>query len=257
MSQPRVYRTEAVVLKGSDFGETDKVLTLYTLHHGKIRVIAKGVRRPGSRLGGHLDLLTRSQLMLAHGRNLDIVTQVETIDSFMGLRDDLWRASLGYTVAELLDRMTEEGHEDRATFASLVEVLGRISSDPDPELAVRLFEAQLLERLGYRPQLRACVRCGAEMRRVDCYYSAPAGGVLCPTCGPTDAAARPLSANGFAMLRLLQGGDYALAARVRKDDALRGEVEAILRDQIRYLLERDLKSSAFLTRLRAMTPSAR
>jgi hypothetical protein len=80
--------------------------------------------------------------------------------------------------------------------------------------------------------------------------------VLCPTCGPTDPAARPLSANCFAMLRLLQGGDYVLAGRVRKDDALRGEVEAILRDQIRYLLERDLKSTAFLTRLRAMTPSA-
>ena len=80
MSQPRVYRTEAVVLKGVDFGETDKVLTLYTLHQGKLRVVAKGVRRPGSRLGGHLDILTHSQLLLAHGRNLDIVTQAETID---------------------------------------------------------------------------------------------------------------------------------------------------------------------------------
>src|ERR1044071_1373373 len=182
MSQPRVYRAEAVVLKGVDFGETDKVLTLYTLQQGKLRVVAKGVRRPGSRLGGHLDLLTHSQLLLAHGRNLDIVTQAETIDPFIGLRDDLWRASLGYVVSELLDRMTEEGHEDRATFASLVEVLGRVAADPDPELAVRLFEAQLRERLGYRPQLRACVRCGAELRRVDCYYSSAAGGVLCPTC---------------------------------------------------------------------------
>src|SRR3989442_1892348 len=163
MSQPRVYRTEAVVLKGSDFGEADKVLTLNRLHHGKIRVVAKGVRRPGSRLGGHLDLLTRSQLMLARGRNLDIVTQVETIDSFMGLRDDLWRASLGYIVAELLDRMTEEGHEDRATFASLVEVLGRIAADPDPELAVRLFEAQLLERLGQPAPLRPRLRRGPGM----------------------------------------------------------------------------------------------
>ena len=256
MSQTRVYRTQAVVLKATDLGEADRVLTLYTLHHGKIRAVAKGVRRPGSRLGGHLDLLTHSQLMLAHGRNLEIVTQVETIHSFLGLRDDLWRAGLAYTVAELVDRLTEDGHEDRASFEALVEALDRVASDADAELAVRLFEATLLERLGYRPQLHDCVRCRAEMRRVDCYYSAPAGGVLCPLCGPSDAAARPISANAFAMLRLLQAGDYAVVKRVRKQAALRSEVEAIQRDQIRYLLERDLKSSAFLTRLRAMAAPA-
>jgi DNA repair protein RecO (recombination protein O) len=256
MNQPRVYRTEAVVLKGTDLGETDKVLTLYTLHHGKIRAVAKGARRPGSRLGGHLDMLTHSQLQLAHGRNLDIVTQVETIDSFLGLRDDLWRAGLAYTVAELIDRMIEDGHEDQPTFVALVSALHRVAADPDPELAVRLFEVSVLDRLGYRPQLHQCVRCRAELKRVDCYYTAAAGGVLCPRCGPTDTTARPISANGFAMLRVLQSGDYAVASRVRKDEALRGEVEVILRDQIRHVLERELKSSAFVTRLRAMAAPA-
>lgn len=249
---PRVYRTEGVVLKGADVGEADKVLTIYTLHHGKVRAIGKGVRRPGSRLGGHLDLLTRSQLMLARGRNLDYVTQVETIDAFRGLRDDLLRASHAYTVAELVDRMTEDGHEDRPTFDALVEALGRVAIDPDPELAVRTFEITLLDRLGYRPQLRTCVRCQAELRRADCFYSPAAGGVLCPDCGLTDPAARPLSANAFAMLRVLQSGGFGLASTVRKDEALRRELEATLCAQIQYLLERDLKSSAFLTRVRAV-----
>jgi DNA repair protein RecO (recombination protein O) len=252
MAAPRAYRTEAVVLKATDLGEADRILTLFTLHHGKLRVVGKGVRRPGSRLGGHLDLLTHASLMLARARSLDIVTQVETLHSDMAMRDDLWRTGLACSVAELVDRLTEEGHEDRATFAALLEVLDRVATDPDPELAVRLFEATLLDRLGYRPQLHACVRCRAELRRVDSFYSAPAGGVLCPACGPTEPTARPISANAFAMLRLLQAGSHDVVSRVRKDEDLRREIEVVLRDQIRYLLERDLKSASFLNRLRAM-----
>jgi len=255
MAAPRVYRAEAVVLKASDLGEADRLLTLFTREHGKVRAAGKGVRRPSSRMGGHLDLLTHANLMLARARSLDIVTQVETRDAYLGLRDDLWRAGLACSVAELVDRLTEEGHEDRATFDALIEALGRVATDPDPELAVRLFEAALLDRLGYRPQLHECVRCRDQLRRADSFYSALAGGVLCPSCGPRDGSARPISANAFAMLRLLQAGDHAVVARVRKDDELRGEVEAVLRDQIRYLLERDLKSAAFLSRLRAMAPA--
>ena len=257
MRNARVYRTPAVVLKRVDFGEADKVLTLFTPFHGKIRTVAKGVRRPGSRLGGHLDLLDHSQLLIAHGRNLDIVTQAETIDAFIGLRDDLVRASHGYQVAELVDRMTEEGHEDRPTFEALVEVLRRVAEDEDPDLAVRAFEVTLLDRLGYRPQLHTCVRCQRKLERADSYYDPAAGGVLCPDCGPTDAAARPISANAFAMLRLLQSGDYATARRVRQSEGLKREVEAAVNRQVQYVLERELKSTQFLGRVRAMSSAAR
>ena len=252
MRSQRVYRADAVVLKASDFGEADKALTLFTLQHGKLRAIAKGARRPGSRLGGHVDVLTHANLMLARGRNFEIVTQAETVEPFLRLRDDLWRASLGYQLAELVDRMTEEAHEDGPLFESLVEALGRITADPDPELAVHLFEATLLDRLGYRPQLHTCLGCGKPLERVDSYYSAPAGGVLCPLCGPRDTNARPLSANAFALLRLLQSGDYRTLQRVRRDEPLRRAVDDALTAQVRYVLERDLKSTAFLNRIRAL-----
>jgi DNA repair protein RecO (recombination protein O) len=254
MRNQRVYRAEVVVLKASDFGEADRALTLFTAHHGKVRAIAKGARRPGSRLGGHVDLLTHANLLLARGRNFEIVTQAETVEPFLGLRDDLWRAGLGYQIAELVDRMTEEGHEDRPLFEALLEALRRIDAEPDPEPAAQLFEVTLLDRLGYRPQLRNCLGCGATLERVDSYYSPSTGGVLCPLCGPRDASARPLSANAFALLRLLQSGDYATLARVRKSEPLRREVGDVLRNQVRFLLERDLKSSAFLSRVRAMVP---
>jgi DNA repair protein RecO (recombination protein O) len=252
MRNQRVYRTEAIVLRASDFGEADRLLTLFTAHHGKIRAIAKGARRLNSRLGGHIDLLMHVQLQIAHGRTFEIVTQAATIESFLHLRDDLWRASNGYELAEILDRLTEEGHDDRPLFDALLDALRRVDASPDAELAVQMFEATLLDRLGYRSQLHTCITCGSPLERVDCFYSAAGGGVLCPSCGVRDGGARPLSGNAFATLRLLQSADYATLQRVRRDEPLRREVEETLHSQIRYVLERDLKSTAFLTRLRAM-----
>src|ERR687885_415233 len=89
-----VYRTEAIILRRSDFGEADRILTLYTPRYGKRRAIAKGVRKTTSRLAGHVELFTRVQLRLAEGRNLDIVTQAQIIAPYRALREDLERISL-------------------------------------------------------------------------------------------------------------------------------------------------------------------
>ena len=256
MAQARVYRTEAVVLKGMDLGEADRILTLFTPFNGKLRVVGKGVRKPGSRSGGHLDLLTHAQLLIARARNLDIVTQAETIDPFLALRDDLWRTTLGYHVAELVDRLTEEDHEDRAIFLALVDVLGHIAHDEHPDVAVRLFEVRILEALGYRPQLESCIRCQATLERANCFFNAAMGGVLCPACGPLVGTARPISANAFALLRVLQRGDAATIGRVRHNQKLWDEVEAIESMQLAVVLERDLKSTAFLNRVRGMATDA-
>ena len=107
----RVYRTEAVVLRHSDFGEADRLLTVFTPYMGKLRLLAKGVRKPGSRKAGHLDLFTRTQLLVARGRNLDIITQAQTIEPYLPLRRDLWRMSHGCYAAELLDSFSEEQSE--------------------------------------------------------------------------------------------------------------------------------------------------
>src|SRR5579864_2914277 len=93
MRESRVYRTEAIVLKGYDYGEADRILTLLTPHLGKLSAIAKGVRRTKSRMSGHVDLFTRSSLLIARGRQLDIITQADTLENFRPVRSDLWRSS--------------------------------------------------------------------------------------------------------------------------------------------------------------------
>src|SRR6266516_3377843 len=108
MKAPRVYRTEAVVLKGYDYGEADRILTLLTPEHGKVRAIAKGVRRTKSRKAGHLDLFTRSNLLLAHGRELDVLTQAEALETFRPVRENLWLSTCAHYVSELVDSLTAE-----------------------------------------------------------------------------------------------------------------------------------------------------
>ena len=127
MPRERLYRAEAIVLRRMNLGEADRLLTLYTPEWGKIRVLAKGVRKPTSRKAGHLELFTHSRLLIAKGRSLDIVTQAETITPFLLLRKDLIRTSYAYYVAELVDRFLEEGEESPALFRLLLESLGHLS----------------------------------------------------------------------------------------------------------------------------------
>jgi len=112
MARPRVYKTEAIVLKRINLGEADNIITLYTPNFGKIRAVAKGVRRPKSKLGGHLDLLTQSALLLAQGQNLDIITQAQSIESFLTLKSDIKRISCAFYIAELVDQFTVEHVEN-------------------------------------------------------------------------------------------------------------------------------------------------
>ena len=121
MSQLHIYRTEAVVLRRHDFGEADRILTLYSPWRGKFRAIAKGVRRPKSRLGGHVELFTHVNVLVAEGRNLDIVTQAEAIRPFGRIRDDLWKTAYASYVAELVDRFTEEHLGNEPVFDLLLQ----------------------------------------------------------------------------------------------------------------------------------------
>jgi len=129
MRSPHSYSTEAIVLKRSDLGEADRILTLFTPGKGKIHAVAKGTRRPISKLAGHVDLLCRSQLQLALGRNLDIVTQAEGRENFLHLRADLWHMTCGFYLAELVDRFVEDHTQHYDIYVLLLETLRYLDAD--------------------------------------------------------------------------------------------------------------------------------
>ncbi len=242
----RLYRTEAIILRRRDFGEADRLLTLYTPALGKLKAIAKGARKPTSRKGGHVELFTHSRLLIARGRTLDIVTQAETIETFLPLRENLWRTTHAYYAAELLDRFTEEGIENRPLFDLLRAVLGWLSTGADLNLVTRFYELHLLALVGYRPQLFQCLGCRSPLEPVTNFFSPAEGGVLCPRCGEGQARAKEISLKVLKVLRFMQTNDYSICRRLRLSQALHDQLEGIMQRYIIYLLERKLKSIEFL-----------
>lgn len=250
MPRPRVYKTEAVVLRQRKLGEADRIVTFYTPELGKLEAVAKGVRRPTSRLGGHLEALTHATVLLAKGQNLDVVTQAQALEAFGPLREDLERLSRAVYVAELVERATPLGVENYLLYQLLLRALRGLAQRQPLDTVVRWFEVQALEALGYRPRLEACAVCGAALLPATNYFGGAAGGVACPRCALDGTVARPLSLNALKVLRLMQSGGLDEALRVRIAPPLAEELEAHLRDYLRYTLEREVKAAAFIQRLR-------
>ncbi len=248
MSSPtrdHLYKTESIVLKRIDLGEADRILTVLTPPFGKLRVVAKGVRRMPSRLAGHVELFTRSQMMLAKARNLDIVTQSETVDAYRALHEDLVRIAHASYTAELLDALTPDGQENYPVYRLAVETFGLISSEPHSARVLRWFEVQLLGYMGYAPELQRCVVCRGEIAPTLNVFSPTQGGVVCQSCR-RPGVGRDISVNALKLLRLMQRTAYPALARVRIDDDLHQELLAIMQSYITYFLERELRSTHFV-----------
>lgn len=254
MPQPkfRSLRVDAVVLRHSDYGEADRLLTLYTRQRGKMRVIAKGARKIASRKAGHIEPFTHVKLQLAAAREMFILTQADTIDAYLPLRDDLILTSHAAYVLELLDRFTYEDETENATiFRLLTETLSRLASNADVWLVLRFYEMRLLDQLGFRPQLFECVNCGRAIQPEDQFFSFSAGGVICPRCGQGLKHLHSISVEALKYLRHFQRSGYAEASRARPDDDAQRETESLMQAYFTYLLERELNTPGFLKKIKA------
>lgn len=142
------FKTEGVILKRRNFGEADRILTVFSLHRGKISVMAKGVRRITSRRAGNVELLNRVQMFLYPGKQFLILTEAESLDTFQKLKEDLTLSTYAYHLIELIDKLTAENQENRNLYIELVEVLKRLERNPR-QILVRAFEAKILSNLGF------------------------------------------------------------------------------------------------------------
>ena len=251
MREARSFRVEAVVLRHSDWGEADRLLTLYTRERGKVRAIAKGARKIRSRKAGHLEPFTRVTLQLAKGRDLLIVTQADTLDPYLALGAELVKTGYASYAVELLDRFTyEDENENQAIFRLLTEVLGRIASEPESWLPIRYYEVRLLDLLGYRPHLFECANCGGKIQPVDQFFSPAAGGVLCPKCGAGLPGVWSVSVQALKVFRHLQRSSYTEAQRAHPGLDVQNELETLIQKYLTYLLERGLNSPEFIQQIK-------
>jgi DNA repair protein RecO (recombination protein O) len=253
----RAFRTPAIVLKRRDFGEADRLLTVLTPTHGKLEVIAKGARKPTSHKTGHVELFTRTDLLIHRGRDLDLAVQAETIMPYLPVREDLQRGAYASYAAELLDRFTARADSDSAPllFQLVDDTLARLCQAADPRLVARYYEMRLLDLVGFRPELTVCVISRQAVQAENQYFSYALGGVVTPGCANASAALVPVSMLTLKLLRHMQRSPYDQVQALHIAPALHDDVERLMLGYITFLLERQLQSVDFIRRVRRFDAS--
>jgi DNA repair protein RecO (recombination protein O) len=249
---PRRYTTDAIVLSRFDFGEADRILTLITPSGGKLKAIAKGIRRPTSRIGGSLEPFAELRLALAHGRTFDVVTQVQIVHPWLRMRDDLVSFGTASYLAELADGTLEERHATEGVYLLLKRAYEILDAGMAPARVARWFEMHLADELGVRPEVDRCVECGRLLEADERYrWMPPLGGVLCERCPGPPQERVPLSLDALKLLKAYQRLDVEALAALRIRPEVEREVEAAMREFLAYSLDRSPRSLAFLDEVRA------
>lgn len=243
-----VYKVEAIVIRRGNLGEADRILTLFTREHGKLAAVAKGARKPRSRFAGRLELFTQLRALLAVGRTLDVVSQVDVIDPFAALRTDLARMGAASFVAELTDRATPDREAQPAIYSALRQGL-RMIAGSDPEIAAMWYAAQILSLSGYAPVVDRCVVCGKPVAG-SAAFSFALGGSLCGSDRARDPEAVSASAVALAAIGFLREASAAALSRISLQRRQRADVEGLLRRYLEYRFEAKLRSPPVIERLR-------
>lgn len=233
-------------------GEADRIITVYTPYIGKLKAVARGVRKPTSKISGHLEPMTYLTMMIANGRTLDIISQVETLNSFPNLRKDLKLISKAIYMADLIDNFSSENESNPTMFQIFLETLESLQIG-EGEILLRFFEMKLLENQGYLPELYSCVSCNNTLEPETNLFNHSYGGIMCISCfkdGPSDK--HPISVNALKVLRHIHKNSYQDIRRVQLSKQLANELSKLLSFYIRHVLERKLKSTEFLDKVERM-----
>ena len=236
---PGLYKDEGVVLKTIKLGEADRIVTLYTRQNGKVRAVAKGVRKTKSRFGARLEPFTHVSLLIYRGRNLDTITGAHILTSFDEVRGDYERLMWAAALVESVEKITEEREESLQVYGLLLSGLAALGQGKGPSV-VPAFLIKLLSISGFHPSLRVCAGCGGTTGLGG--FSVSLGGAVCRSCWRDDPGALRLSPERIALLGELLAGDFGAPAGA--EDL--GELNAILQRYAEFHLERPLRSMHLL-----------
>jgi DNA repair protein RecO (recombination protein O) len=250
----RTYKTRAIVLAHLDLGEADRIITLLTPEDGKLRAIAKGVRRSRSRMGGSVEPFAELDLVLARGRDLDVVTSVAVAHAWLRLRDQLESTATAWYLGELADRAVEERAGAHPVYGLLRRACQLLDDGMAPGRVARWYETGLADALGVRPELERCVECDRVLEASDAFLWVPTlGGVLCGRHPRPPAEAVPVSLDALKLLRAYRRLDVEALAALRLPQGVDIEVESLMRRYTRFILEREARSLAFVDAVRHVT----
>jgi DNA repair protein RecO (recombination protein O) len=234
-----LYRDTGVVLRTYKLRESDRIVVIHTAENGKVRAVAKGVRKTKSRFGARLEPMSHVRLLLYRGRELDIVSQAEAVEPLSPMLSSLDRASQGLAALEAVDQLSLEREPNPQLYRMLVGVLRTIATDPSP-LNVAAFYWKLLANEGMRPELDRCLRCGEEGPGVQFVaFDLNEGGVLCRNC----RSGQSISPAALSILRDILGGRLVPALAL-DDSPATHEVSSLATRALEFHIERRLKAVA-------------
>ncbi|MCL5104280.1 MAG: DNA repair protein RecO [Armatimonadetes bacterium] len=242
----RTYTANSIVLRRIDLGEKDRILTVFTRELGKLSAVAKGARRPGSKLGGASEPFTYSRMFLAMGKELDVLTQAEIRESFPNTKQDIKSVAYGVYMLELVHAFMDERQPNSDLFDTLLSCMYVLEGGTDPEITARYFELQILSILGYEPRFDACLRCGRPDGREKIGFSPSVGGIVCNDCGvsPTDSIWVPVAIVSY--VDALRRTEPHKLKDLKFPRGARRDLAQLLKWHIRYRLEHDLRSVDFI-----------
>jgi DNA repair protein RecO (recombination protein O) len=239
------YKEQGIVLRAVKLGEADKIVTVLTSGSGKVRAVAKGIRKTTSRFGARLEPFTQVNLMLYRGRgSLDTITQAEIVASHLHIREDLARFAAAETMVEAVDRVAEEHEKNVRLVLLLLQGLRALDAGPaDPTAVAESFLLKLLSVSGFHPALTGCAVCGSPDVRL---WSSGLGGAVCAGCADMGAAA--ISPGALSVLTALAGADLSEAGTAVAGEPARREARGFLVGFTEYHLERRMRSVPMLVR---------
>lgn len=243
-----IYKVEGIIIRSVDYGEGNKILTLFTKEMGKIGVMAKGAKKTKSRLSAVSQLFSHGYFVFYHGGGLGNLTSGDLIQTFRAVHQDIFKTGWAAYIVELLDKLTEEKENHPSLFYLLHTALTLIGEDKDPEVITRIFELQLLQQVGVKPELNHCVSCKSTTNEL-LAFSVKEGGLLCKICLPRDQNAIILSAASVRLIYTLAAMDMSKLGKVEIKDMTRKQLALVMRSFIDTYVGITIKSRNFLDQL--------
>jgi DNA repair protein RecO (recombination protein O) len=246
----RNYHIQAAVLRRRNLGEADRILTVFSRELGKHRCVAKGVRRPGSKLAGQSEPYMISHFYLARTRGLPILTQAESVRAFPRLRTSEQAIAVAGLVAERIEVLTPEDEAAPHVYALIERCLELLDSGADPERVLLIFDLLLLSETGFRPGLQQCIECGQPLTAVPNLFAMDRGGFICERCPNPGAGARGITVDVQKIMRMIDRGDLSQVLGVRVRPEIFRQAEALISDYIATITGRNSTATRVIRDLR-------
>lgn len=243
-----IKKVEGIIIRSQDYGEGSKILTLYTKELGKIGIMARGAKKTKSRFSAISQLFSHGYFVLFHNSGLGNLTSGDVVHAFRNLQLDIVKTAWAAYIVELVDKLTEEKKVDTHLFYLLFVALSLINDGKDPEIVSRIFELQLLQRIGVKPVLGPCVLCNQHHNTIVA-FSVREGGVVCERCISSVPNTIILSQATVRLLHLLAGMDIEKLGKVEIKAQTRKQLAAVMRSFMDTYIGITIKSLSFLDQL--------